>query len=86
MAVAGLDALDPDQIAPPLREPLIRYARLLGATSAATTLRGRRPDVRGYVAWTSKQGLTSLPPSSGILSFQIEDYLCRWGTPTRHAA
>lgn len=47
MAVVGLDVIDPLEIVPALRERLIRYARLLEATSATYTLRGRRARLRG---------------------------------------
>jgi hypothetical protein len=80
MAVIGLDAVDPEEIGPGLRDPLLRYARLLAATAAANTLRGRRADIRGYVTWAQECGLAPIPTSQGGLSDQIEEFLIRLGS------
>jgi hypothetical protein len=78
MALIGLDAIDPPVIEPALRDLLLRYARLLQAT-ASSILRGRRADIRGYVAWAQERGLAPIPATGDGLCTQIEGYLTAIG-------
>lgn len=86
MVAAGLDAIDPEEIDPALRDLVLRYARLLKAISADETLRGRRADVRGYVEWAQAYGLAPSPSQVAVCARKSRINSCRSAPRTRPAS
>lgn len=63
LKVMGLEALDPADITPEFRDPLIRLASSWEASIATSTLASRRCDIRRFARWCEKQG--DAPLASG---------------------
>ncbi len=56
----GLEALDPAEIAPEFRDPLIRLASSWEASIASSTLASRRCDLRRFARWCEGHGVLPL--------------------------
>jgi len=63
LKVMGFEALDPADIAPEFRDPLVRLAASWEASIASSTLASRRCDLRRFAHWCELQG--EIPLASG---------------------
>lgn len=72
----GFGALDPADIAPEFRDPLIRLASSWETSFASSTLESRRCDLRRFARWCDKQGeppLTSGCSLSEVMEAHVAD-------------
>lgn len=70
----GLAAMPRRALVGEIETNLLRFAALASASAAPATVRGRRSDMRGFVAWATVAGIDPLA-SPAAMSRAIEDYL-----------